>query len=141
MSQAAYSTASLHTRPRLLLVDDDAQQLELSAYIINLKGYSVVTATGPTQALALAKRQRPDLAIVDYEMPVMNGCILADRLRVMIPKLHIILYTGALGIPDSDIMKVSAFISKSDGLQVLLGNVSRLLHSSDKSGQETPRDN
>jgi len=67
--------------------------------------------------------------------------MLADRLRVMMPKLPIILYTGALDIPDSDIMKVSAFISKSDGLQVLLGNVSRLLHSSDKSGQETPRDN
>jgi CheY-like chemotaxis protein len=56
------------------LVDDDTQHLRLSAYIIKLGGYSVVTATDPNTAITLAKRQRPDLVIVDYEMPVMNGC-------------------------------------------------------------------
>ncbi|HTF62979.1 MAG TPA: response regulator, partial [Edaphobacter sp.] len=67
---------------------------KLSAYIIKLGGYSVVTATDPNTAITLAKRQRPDLVIVDYEMPVMNGCTLADRLRVIMPRLHTILYSG-----------------------------------------------
>jgi CheY-like chemotaxis protein len=141
MLQAGYTKALLHARPRLLLVDDDTQQLELSAYIFKLGGYSIVTAANPNAAIALAKRQRPDLMIVDYKMPVMDGCMLADRLRIIMPKLHIILYSGSLDIPDSDILKVSAFVSKSDGLQVLLRNVAQLLRSPNEHGQKALRQN
>jgi hypothetical protein len=47
------------------------------------------------------------------------------------PRLHTIMYSGAVDIPDSDILKVSVFISKSEGLDVLLRSVDRLLRSSD----------
>ncbi|HTF65401.1 MAG TPA: hypothetical protein VK638_22225 [Edaphobacter sp.] len=69
----------------------------------------------------------------------MNGCMLADRLRVILPELHTILYSRALDIPDSDILKVSVFISKSDGLDVLLRSVDRLLRSSGGSGEAALR--
>jgi CheY-like chemotaxis protein len=141
MLQVVDTKALLHTRPRLLLVDDNTQQLELSAYILKVEGYSVVTAANPNTAITLAKRQRPDLMIVDYTMPVMNGCMLADRLRIIMPKLHIILYSGSLDIPDSDILKVSAFVSKSDGLHVLLRHVAQLLRSPNEPGQKAPREN
>lgn len=141
MLQAGYTKALLYTRPRLLLVDDDTQQLELSAYILKLGGYSIVTAANPNAAIALAKKQRPDLMIVDYKMPVMDGCMLADRLRIIMPKLHIILYSGSLDIPDSDILKVSAFVSKSDGLQVLLRKVVQLLRSPNEHSQKALRQN
>ena len=139
MSQVGHTTALLQTRPRLLLVDDDTQDLRLSAYIIKLGGYSVVTAAEPNTAITLAKRQRPDLVVVDYEMPVMNGCMLADRLKIIMPRLHTILYSSAIDIPDSDILKVSEYISKSDGLDVLLRSVDRLLRPSDRSGEAMPR--
>jgi CheY-like chemotaxis protein len=139
MSQVGHTTALLQTRPRLLLVDDDTRELRLSAYIIKLGGYSVVTATEPNTAITLAKRQRPDLVVVDYEMPVMNGCMLADRLKIIMPRLHTILYSGAIDIPDSDILKVSEYISKSEGLDVLLRSVDRLLRPSDEPGEATPR--
>jgi CheY-like chemotaxis protein len=136
MSQVGSTTALRHTRPRLLLVDGDTRQLDLYAYIIQLGGYSVATATNPNTGIALAKRQRPDLLIVDYEIPVMNGCMLAERLRVILPELHTILYSGLAHIPDSEISQVSLFIPKSDGLHVLLPSVARLLHSSGEAGEE-----
>ena len=139
MSQVGHSTALLQTRPRLLLVDDDTRELRLSAYIIKLGGYSVVTAAEPNTAITLAKRQRPDLVVVDYEMPVMNGCMLADRLKVIMPRLHTILYSGAIDIPGSDILKVSEYISKSDGVNALLRSVDRVLRHSDESREATPR--
>ena len=135
MSPAGYTTALLHTRPRLLLVDSDTRQLDLSAYVIKLGGYSVSTATNPNTGIALAKRQWPDLLVVDYEIPVMNGCMLADRLRVILPELQAILYSDIIDIPDSEISKVSLVIPKSDGLHVLLPSVARLLHSSGESGK------
>jgi CheY-like chemotaxis protein len=115
-----------------LLVDDNVQCLELSGYIFTLAGYSVVTATHPNRAIVLAKKAKPDLAVLDYALPVMDGCMLADKLRVMMPRLPVILYSGSLDIADRDLPKVDVFVSKSDGLQVLLSNVTRLLNNSEK---------
>jgi hypothetical protein len=66
----------------------------------------------------------------------MNGCMLADRLRVILPELHTILYSGLIDIPESEISKVSLFIPKSDGLHLLLPSVARLLRSAGESGEE-----
>jgi CheY-like chemotaxis protein len=139
MLQNGYNSQLLRTRPRLLLVDDNAQTLELSGCIFTLAGYSVVTATHPTRAIVLAKRQKPDLAILDYVLPVMDGCMLADRLRVMMPRLPIILYSGSLDIADRDLPRVDVFVSKSDGLQILLSNVTRLLSNSEERGPDKLR--
>jgi CheY-like chemotaxis protein len=122
-----------------LLVDDNVQCLELSGCIFTLAGYSVVTATHPNRAIVLAKRQKPDLAVLDYALPVMDGCMLADRLRVMMPRLPVILYSGSLDIADRDLPRVDVFVSKSDGLQILLRNVTRLLSNSEEPGPDKLR--
>ena len=140
MLQHWYNCQLLRTRPRLLLVDDNARCLELSGYIFTLAGYSVVTATHPNRAIALAKRQKPDLAILDYALPVMDGYMLADRLRVMMPQLPVILYSGWPDIAANDLPKVDVFVSKSDGLNVLLSNVTRLLNASEEPRPEESRD-
>ena len=139
MLQHNHNSQLLRTRPRLLLVDDNAQCLELSGHIFTLAGYSVVTATHPNRAIALAKRQKPDLAILDYALPVMDGCMLADRLRVMMPRLPVILYSGSPDIADRALPRVDVFVSKSDGPQVLLSNVTRLLNNSEERGPDKSR--
>jgi hypothetical protein len=47
----------------------------------------------------------------------------------MMPRLPVILYSGSLDIADRDLPRVDVFVSKSDGLRVLLSNVTRLLNS------------
>jgi CheY-like chemotaxis protein len=122
-----------------LLVDDNVQCLELSDCIFTLAGYSVVTAAHPNKAIVLAKREKPNLAILDYALPVMDGCMLADRLRVMMPRLPVILYSGSPDIADHDLTRVDVFVPKSDGLQSLLTNVTRLLSNSEEPGPDKLR--
>src|SRR5260370_7834049 len=112
--------------PRIVLVDDEAQLLKLGAQVMKLRGVSVVTAEGPVQAISLMAEEmieKIDVAILDYHMPVMNGCALADRLRSMRPKLKIILYSGAIDIPQSEMTSVDPFIPEEDGINRLLPQI------------------
>jgi two-component system, chemotaxis family, chemotaxis protein CheY len=112
---------------RVLLVDDEQQQLELSASILRMSGFAVLTASGPLHALSLVdSAEQFDAAIVDYEMPTMNGCDLADHLRTARPKMNIILYSAAVTIPQDDLNRVDTFIPKGEGIGVLVRHLSNL---------------
>jgi CheY-like chemotaxis protein len=112
---------------RVLMVDDERQQLDLRALVLSMAGFSVFTATGPLQALSLASRIRDlDVAILDYEMPIMNGCTLAKHLKAKFPKLNTVLYSGAVTIPSHDLESVDTFVPKSEGIPVLLHHLAIL---------------
>jgi CheY-like chemotaxis protein len=109
-----------HVGPRVLLVDDDPDRLRMDAFEIELYGWSVVTAGNPIEAIATMAEETIDLAILDYNMPIMNGCALAKRLRSSFPDLIIVLHSAALDIPRWEMNSVDAFISKADGLMAFL---------------------
>jgi CheY-like chemotaxis protein len=91
-----------------------------------LCGFSVVTADDPLSAISMMSEDRVDkidVAVLDYNMPVMNGCALADRLRSVCPELKIILYSGAINIPRTEIASVDAFIPKDEGTALLLAQI------------------
>jgi CheY-like chemotaxis protein len=113
----------------LLLVDDDTIQLELRAHVLKMLGFTVLTAASPVEAISLvAQPCRPQvtLAILDYEMPVMNGCILANYLRALYPELMIILHSGSVDIPETQLGNVSMFVPKGQGVARLLEQISGL---------------
>lgn len=106
---------------RVLLVDDEQQQLELRASILRRAGFLVLTACGPNEALSLGTTiGQFDIAIVDYDMPVINGGVLAEHLKSEFPRLNIVLYSAALTIPSHHLNKVDTFIRKGEGVVVLL---------------------
>jgi CheY-like chemotaxis protein len=82
-----------------------------------------LTAPDPFLAISLAAKETLNLAVLDYEMPGMNGCVLADKLRDTKPALKIALYSGVVAIPEGDIRKVDLFISKADGIFELLRRI------------------
>lgn len=74
--------ASATTGRRILLVDDDRLVLSTLSRGLTGAGYSVSTAESADDAEAfLAGGERPDLAILDVNMPGRNGLELAERLR------------------------------------------------------------
>jgi CheY-like chemotaxis protein len=113
---------------RVLLVDDEVQQLAVRAHVMKASGLSVITACGPIEAIWIlaGTMEEIDVAILDYDMPVMNGCILARRIRSICPWLKIILYSGAVYIPQSKMTSVDAFIPKGDGVGTLINYVVQL---------------
>jgi two-component system phosphate regulon response regulator PhoB len=66
---------------RILVVDDEADLLELVAYNLRQAGHQVVTARDGLTALAEARRQRPDLIVLDVMLPDVNGTEVCRRLR------------------------------------------------------------
>jgi two-component system, cell cycle sensor histidine kinase and response regulator CckA len=112
----------------LLLVDDDAHQLELRALVLKMSGFTVLTAGRAVEAISLLadSARKVDVAVLDYEMPVMNGCILADYLRAHHPDLQIILYSAAVTIPEDKMGSVDVFVPKCNGVQPLLAQISQL---------------
>ena len=113
----------------LLLVDDDIQQLKLCAMVLQMSGFSVLTAASPGEAISVLAENAIDLAVLDYDMPEMNGCMLAGRIRARYCDISIILYSGALAIPDHEIIHVDEFVPKGRGARVLLAKISELIHA------------
>jgi DNA-binding NtrC family response regulator len=124
-------------RTTLLLVDDGIQQLEMRALALNMAGFTVLTAGGPVQAISIMAqdhRRRVDVAVLDYDMPAMNGCVLAHYLRARYPRLKIILYSGAVDVPEAELSSVDAFVHKGEGVARLLEEVSVLAQLTTASG-------
>jgi two-component system phosphate regulon response regulator PhoB len=65
----------------ILVVDDERDIVELIRYNLAQAGYRVVTATDGQQALELARKDRPDLVVLDLMLPVMPGTEVARILK------------------------------------------------------------
>jgi signal transduction histidine kinase/ActR/RegA family two-component response regulator len=82
-------------RQSILVVDDNLDAAELLARVFEREGHLVVTAYDGVEALAKARELRPDVAVLDIGLPVMDGYELARRLRQEIsPTLRLIAVTG-----------------------------------------------
>lgn len=66
---------------KILLVDDDPDLLSVTAFALQQAGFLVIRASDGLQALAAFEAEEPDLAVLDINMPKMNGFELARRLR------------------------------------------------------------
>jgi CheY-like chemotaxis protein len=115
--------------PRILLVDDEIPQLLLRAQVMALRGFPVLTAESPGDAISIVAEEpieKVGLVVLDYNMPGMNGCDLADLLKVIRPELKIILYSGATDIPRNEMTSIDTFVSKADGITALIAEVAEL---------------
>jgi len=68
----------------ILLVEDSIPLLRNAAFLLEISGYRVFTATNGVEGLSILRRQRPDLIVSDIEMPQMDGyqflqAVRADR--------------------------------------------------------------
>ena len=59
--------------PRVLLVDDDREILEMTSLLLGGAGYAVTTAASGEEALYRVREEIPDLVLLDINMPGMDG--------------------------------------------------------------------
>ncbi|PDH63640.1 MAG: DNA-binding response regulator [SAR116 cluster bacterium MED-G05] len=73
---------------RILVADDEPNQLELLAYNLTSAGFEVLRAEDGQQALDMIEEYRPDLAIIDWMMPYMSGIDVCRTLRARTETKH-----------------------------------------------------
>jgi len=78
----------------LLLVDDDEPLRERLARAFRDRGFEVTTAGSVDAALALAREDPPELAVVDLKMPGRGGLDLVGELKRLEPETRIVVLTG-----------------------------------------------
>jgi len=65
----------------ILLIEDNAQNSYLTTFLLESKGYSVMTAADGPSGIELAKHSHPDLILLDIQLPMMDGYAVASALR------------------------------------------------------------
>ncbi|MFY8200993.1 MAG: sigma-54-dependent transcriptional regulator, partial [Pirellula staleyi] len=106
----------------LLIVDDEPDFLEPACRFFQRQGYRVVAAANAEQALAVQSKQHFHIAVIDQNMPGMNGLDLLGRLRDEDEDLKVIMLTGGGNISSAvEAMKRGAidYLSKPFGLDDL----------------------
>ena len=71
----------MHTPPRILAVDDIAENLEIVRVRLEAHGYEVITALDGEAALCMARERRPDLILLDIMMPKLDGIAVLRELK------------------------------------------------------------
>ena len=66
---------------RVLVVDDNGDERRMYARMLYYNGFDVLEAEDPIEGLEIAQEQHPDLILMDYRMPRMDGLTAAEILR------------------------------------------------------------
>ena len=110
----------------VLCVDDEADIVFPRAQLLERFGYAVIASTHPLLALDIVCDQTIDVALLDYQMPQMNGAELSARIREKAPNVKIIMLSGCFDIPEADLACVDSFLPKCEDMSQLLKVLSDL---------------
>jgi CheY-like chemotaxis protein len=82
---------------RVLIVDDEPSSAIAAAELLRFAGYDVATEPNGRAALAAMRRRRPDLLLLDYMMPVLDGMqtVAAMRVDAALAAIPVILMSAA----------------------------------------------
>jgi two-component system phosphate regulon response regulator PhoB len=83
-------------KPRILVVDDEPEAVELVEFNLKQAGYAVMTAADGAEALKKVRGQTPDLVVLDVMLPEMDGFEICKALRLdpATAKIPIIMLTA-----------------------------------------------
>lgn len=87
---------------KVLIVEDNPQNMKVAAMSLRPDGYEIVAATDGEEAMEVARREKPDLILMDIQLPKLSGLEVTRRLRQM---------DGFGGVP---IIALTAYAMKGD---------------------------
>ncbi len=96
---------------RLLIVDDDEEQLRMVRRLMRLEGFEVITTAASIGSSNIVRSQRPDAILLDVHIPALSGDKLLPLLRQAHPQTRIFLYSA----DDPSLLRVLAAETKADG--------------------------
>ncbi len=118
---------------KVLVVDDEIHIVHVAAIKLRNNGYEVVTATDGAEAFELACSEKPDIIVTDFQMPVMTGLELVEKIRQNeetkdIPVILLTARSFAVSQEQQEDLRISGCISKPFSPRELLENIEDILY-------------
>lgn len=118
-------------RVRVVVVDDQSDVRDLLTLRLSRHGSFDVVAEGADggEAIELCKTHRPDVAIIDAAMPVMNGLEAIPQIVEDVPTTAIVIYTAEAGLAtrnEAERVGAHAVVGKLDPFERLVETIFRL---------------
>ncbi len=127
----------MENKTKILLVDDDKDFVEATRLVLESKPYEVVVAYDGDEGLAKARKEKPDLIILDIIMPVKDGFSAAEQLKKdpELRNIPVIMLTSfaakggetSLSVSRGLTLDTEDYVDKPVAPQELLRRVERLL--------------
>lgn len=121
------------TGKKVLVVDDEIHIVHVVAIKLRNNGYEVISADNGAEAFELACEEKPDIIVTDYQMPVMSGLELVEKLRQGddtkdIPVIMLTARSFAITKEQQEDLRISSCLSKPFSPKELLGNIEDVLY-------------
>ena len=118
---------------KVLVVDDEVHIVHVVAIKLRNNDYEVISADNGAEAYELAHQERPDIIVTDYQMPVMSGLELVEKLRQSeetkdIPVIMLTARSFAIPEEQQEELQISGCLSKPFSPKELLGNIEDVLY-------------
>jgi CheY-like chemotaxis protein len=125
-------------RPKILVVDDDQAVLRLLATALG-SDYELSFASDAVKAVSVARRDRPNLILLDYRLPGGDGALVLQRLRTFddlayIPVVLISGWDSPWSWGDLENLELSGFVPKPFALSELTSEIERVLSGTPVGG-------
>jgi len=127
-----------YSKLKILLVDDEEDILEFLGYNLRKEGFQVITANNGLMAVEKARKEKPQMILMDVMMPEMDGITTVQEIR-KIPALHdtLIVFLTARAEDYSQIAGFEAgaddYVTKPIKIKVLISRIVALLRRSMKT--------
>jgi len=128
----------------ILLIEDNEQNRYLSTYLLEMHGYTVVSASDGTSGIEMARTMRPIAILLDIQLPGMDGYAVASALRSS-PTLHdvpIIAVTSYAMTGDRERVMAAGcrgYIEKPINPETFVTEIEAFLVSDNKVGEDEAR--
>lgn len=118
---------------RVLVVDDEIHIVHVVAIKLRNNGYEVISAHNGADAFELACKHQPDIIVTDFQMPVMTGMELVEKLRKNegtkeIPIIMLTARSFSISKEQQEQFQISDCLSKPFSPRELLSNIEDILY-------------
>ena len=119
-------------KKKILIVDDEKDLVETVVFQLQISGYDAIVAYDGQEGLDKARKEKPDLIILDLMLPKMDGYKVCGLLKndSRYTKIPIIMFTAKAQESDIKLAKevgAEAYITKPFEEEILLGKIKELL--------------
>ena len=121
------------TGRKVLIADDEVHIIHVVAIKLRNNGYDVISADNGVEAYELACKEIPDIIVTDFQMPLMTGMELVEKLRQHeetkdIPVIMLTARSFAIPQEQQKKLQISGCLSKPFSPKELLGNIEDVLY-------------